>query len=361
MIYMNKRYSNKLTLIFTGLILILLISACFNGQTPSNGDVSTPPDSTQTPPGQDTDNQPAGKPEILFVMKGVGIDIPPQDFRDIKEGGIDILTTEWGMEVKVEKARAFLNEANNAGLKVVMDAGFSYLAWGFTEQDWNNLPAGKRPEWQQDKVQQWVNEFKGHPAVYGWDICNEFGENLPSGAFAKNTQWPKTAITLEQLSQARADVLQIDSDKPVMIRMNQQSFEEPFGGIDNNFAPGIAEIVMLNLYSNYMKGDVVQWPGIINDIAQSDVDILENIDPATTVWIALGAFEQSGSFKKPTPEHLLDDIEDTLQLSGISTIGFFSWGPSTDYTTRRIWYLPESAPDLWKLIKFAIEDYKQTG
>jgi hypothetical protein len=357
---MIKSSVHALNLIIIALVLILLAGACVNNQSTENASISPHGDSKPTPDMENTANQTIEKPDLVFSMKGVGIDISTQDFTEMKEGGIEILTTEWGMEVKDNKARAFLDKAHNAGLKVVMDAGFSHTAWGFSSDDWDNLPPGKEPVWQKDRVQEWVNEFKDHPAVFGWDICNEFGENLPSGAAAENTHWPETAITVDQLKQARADVLQVDPDKPILIRMNHQSFEKRFGYIEHNFAPDIAEIVMLNLYSNYMENGRVVWSDAIKLVGQEDIDALKNTDPSTKVWIALAAFEDKGLFDRPTPENLLDDIEETYKLRDNSGVGFFCWGPTfPDSKSGRVWYLPESGPDLWKVIKFAIEDYQQ--
>jgi hypothetical protein len=360
-IFMIRKPFNVLTFIIIVLALILPAGACVDNQPTENGSISHPADSVSTPGVDNTDNQTIEKPDLVFSMKGVGIDIPAQDFTDMKEGGIEVLTTEWGMEEKVKKARAFLDKAYNAGLMVVMDAGFSYTAWGFSSDDWEDLPPGKEPEWQKDRVQEWVKEFKDHPAVFGWDICNEFGENLPTGAAAENTRWPETAITVDQLKQARADILEIDPDKPILIRMNHQSFEKRFGYIEHNFAPGIAEIVMLNLYSNYMENGRVVWSDAIKLVGQEDIDALNNIDPSTRVWIALAAFEDKGLFDRPSPENLLNDIEETYKLKDNSGVGFFCWGPTyPDSRFGKIWYLPESGPDLWKVIKFAIEDYQQT-
>jgi hypothetical protein len=355
---MKDIHIRQIFFLILALLLMLPIMACTNNQQ-QPGDIVREPPEQSMPANQDKEAPQGSEPDILFIMKGVDINIPPQDFHKMKEAGINILTTEWGMEEKPEKAKAFLDKAHNAGLKVVMDAGFSYPAWGFTVDDFDKLPPDKRPVWQKSRVQEWVKEFKDHPAVFGWDMCNEYGENLPSGAFSKDTEWPDTAITLEQLRQARQDILQINPDKPVMIRMNQQSFEEPFGGIEGNFSPNIAEVVMLNLYSNYLRNGSLLWPTIIEDIAQYDVDVLTGIDPDVNIWISLAAFEDIGLFQKPTPEMLLNDFEDTLQVSGINGVGFFSWGPAIDYSTGRIWYLPESGDDLWKLIRFVIDEYKQ--
>jgi hypothetical protein len=352
----NRNIGNYL-LIAIVFSIIIVLPACSPGQTQSENGTSGLPGQNITSP--NTEIPQVSKADMLFIMKGVGIDIPQKDFTEMKDGGIDILTTEWGMEEKPQKAKAFLDKAYNASLKVVMDGGFSYPAWGFTGNDETSLPTGKKPEWQKAKVQQWVEQFKDHPAVYGWDICNEYGENLPSGAFGDNSQWPETKITIDQIKQARADVLEIDPDKPIFIRMNHQYFEPKFGNIEGNFTRGMADVVILNLYSNYMQNNKVIWPTVIQNTAEADLNALRNIDPNTGVWLSLAAFEISGLFQKPSLESLLNDIEQSLQIPGFNGIAFFSWGPSPGDATGRKWYMPNTGSDLWKIIKFSIQDFRK--
>jgi hypothetical protein len=289
-----------------------------------------------------------------FIMKGVGINIPANDFLMMKDAGITILTTEWGMEQSTDKVNAFLDKANVVGLKVVMDGGFSDSAWGFTEDDWDNLAKGKKPVWQKHRVQDWVRAFKNHPAVLAWDICNEYGENLPSGAHAKNSEWPQTAITLEQLKQARNDVREIDSSRPILVRTFEWDLDEPPFGLHRPFEAGIAEIVMLNLYSNYLEKGRLQWPSVIEDVGEQCVKAVRTIDPNAKIWISISAFEQTGLFQKPTVTSLTRDIETTLGISNIDGIAFFAWGPTYAEPGNQPWYLPERGSDLWEAIKHDI-------
>ncbi len=335
-------------IIVTLLCLSLLAVGCFNNTPPA------PPEATGTPGSSGTNKTP-----LVFSMKGVALNIIDDDFSALSAAGIDVITTEWGMEADINVVKAFLDKARSANLKVVLDGGFSDTAWGFVGSDWGNLPEGKRPVWQKEKVQNWVKELKDYPAVYGWDICNEYGENFPSGAGAKNSKYPETAITIEQLKQARADVLEIDPGKPILIRMNHQYFEDKFGGIDRYFESGIADIVMLNLYSNYLNNGQEQWPNVIEDIAQSDVDVLKTRDLAIKVWICLAAFEEKGIFQKPPAVDLLRDIDNTLKVNSLDGIGFFCWGPISGSDVDKIWYLPRTGANLWSVIQSTIKDYKQ--
>ncbi len=241
---------------------------------------------------------------------------------------------------------------------LVLDGGFSSTAWGFTDGDWDNLPKGKMPTWQKDKVQNWVKAFKDHPAVFGWDICNEYGENLPSGVIAKNSQWPKTAITLQQLKQARSDVLQIDPSKPILIRTYEWDLNEPPFGNHRPFEAGLADIVMLNFYSNYLENNKLQWPDVIQDVGAKCVQVTKTKDPKVKIWVSIAAFEDATLFQRPTIASLTRDIKETLTILNVDGIAFFEWGPPIG--DKNGWYLPEKGADLWEAIKQSIPQIKSS-
>jgi hypothetical protein len=295
-------------------------------------------------------------PHMTFVMKGVDINIPLNDYVEMKVSGIKILTTEWGMERDPMAVEKFLDRAHAAGLKVVLDGGFSYTACGFTDDDWEELPRDKYPVWQKERVQKWIGALKDHPAVYAWDICNEFGENIPSGSHSKNSQWPDTRITLKQLLQSRADVLEMDPDKPLLVRMYSWDLEGIHSLNNEVIRAGIADIVMLNFYSNQMVGGKLTWPTAIIDSAQDHVNMVKKLAPDAEVWVAVATFEQSGVFQKPTEESLSRDIKDVLALENIDGVAFFAWGPIPGWDPENDWYLPETGADLWRVIKKSIKE-----
>jgi hypothetical protein len=288
----------------------------------------------------------------IYGMKGVGIKLPQSDFVDMKNAGIDILATEWGMEENVADARKFLDQAQAAGLKVVMDGGFSYTAWGFTDDDWDKLPKGKLPVWQKQRVQDWINALKDHPAIYAWDISNEFGENLPDGSDIPGSGWPKGRITTEQLRQARADVLAVDPGRPIHART--------YAGWDKGKMPAhvkallenkIADIISLNLYSNYLDKGKLEWPTVIQDMGAYYVEDIKKTDPGVVVWLSIGAFEEVGSFQRPVPEDVSRDLKYAGQIPGLDGITFFCWGPVNQWDITNTWYLPQTGADLWAVIK----------
>ncbi len=290
-------------------------------------------------------------PQMVFGMKGVGIDLPQQDFEDMKNAGIDILETEWGMEQDVRHARAFLDQAGKAGLRVVMDGGFSYTAWGFTNDDWVILPSGKRPMWQKGRVQSWIRALKDHPAIYAWDISNEFGENLPSGAIMPNSEWPQSVITPEQLRQARADVLAVDSTRPIVARMHGWDMGEMPQYVKALLSDKIADVISLNLYSNYLDEGKLQWPDVIADGGNYYVDAVKKESPGIKIWLALAAFEYLPTFQRPTPDAIERDMREALLISNLDGISFFCWGPVNQWDDTCNWYLPKTGADLWKTIQ----------
>jgi hypothetical protein len=294
-------------------------------------------------------------------MKGVGIDLPQADFDDMKQAGIDILSTEWGMEEGVDRAIVFLDKAHKVGLKVVMDGGFSARAWGFTDDDWDHLPTGKRPVWQKDRVQAWIRALKNHPAVYAWDICNEFGENLPSGAGLKNSDWPKSIITIKQITQAKADVLEADSTRPIHVRMYEWDLEDADSPVNALLVSGAADIISLNLYSNYLDKGKLQWQTVIADAGSDCVDEIKRKAPGTRVWISIAAFQYPKIFQRPTVAGLTRDIKDAAAIKALNGITFFCWGPVGQLDDKCDWYLPVSGADLWRIIQLEIARLKQAG
>jgi len=327
------------------LAVVMLISGCMQSVFPKEEPVS--------PPVQ-TDSHP-----VLFGMKGVAINLPQKDFDDMKKAGIEVLATEWGMEEDVGQARAFLDQAQKAGLKVVMDGGFSAFAWGFTNDDWDNLPAGKRPVWQKHRVKEWINALKEHPAIYAWDICNEFGENLPSGAGMKNSDWPESMITIEQIKQAKADVLEADPTRPIHVRMYGWDIGEMPAHVNALLENRIADIISLNLYSNYLSHGELQWTTVIKDAGIYFVDAIKQKSPGVKVWVSLAAFQYPQLFQRPTVDSLSRDIDNSAAIKNIDGITFFCWGPVSQWDDKGDWYLPVTGRDLWQTIQLRIAALKQ--
>jgi hypothetical protein len=326
---------------------LLFVPAC--NPPADNASISSPADPSGTAA------LPAS-PNMVYTMKGVAIELPQSDFENMRKAGITILATEWGMEESVGRARTFLDQAHKAGLKVVMDGGFSYKAWGFTDNDWDTLPRGKHPVWQKEKVQAWVRALKDHPAVYGWDISNEFGENLPDGAGIKGSDWPKGRLTTEQLMQARADVLAVDPGRPIHVRTYGWDVDKMQPHINAMLTSRVADIISLNLYSNYLANGKLQWPDVIQDAGQYYVENIKKLSPGTVVWLSVAAFEYKGLFQRPTIAGLNRDLKYVTLIKGLDGVSFFCWGPVSQWDETGDWYLPKSGADIWEVIKKYMKD-----
>jgi len=336
----------------TAEIIIILLFTTFTGCVfkPDGTNITLPSSNLSENRGNLTSSR------IIYTMKGVGIDLPPDDFADMKKAGIEILGTEWGMEESIVRVRAFLDQAEKAGLKVVIDGGFSYTAWGFTDDDWDDLPPGKHPVWQKERVQKWVDALKDHPAIYAWDICNEFGENLPSGAGIRGSDWPRGRITLEQIKQAKADIQAIDPTRPFHLRMYGWNTEKMEPHINALLSSGIIDIISLNLYSNYLEKGRLEWPGVIQDAGQYYVDKIKELSPKTKVWLSIAAFEYPGIFQRPTNFSLIRDLKSATRIKNLDGISFFCWGPVSQWDDKCNWYLPQTGTDIWDIIKRYLKD-----
>lgn len=298
--------------------------------------------------------------EIAGYMKGVEIEVSLEEMQEMRSAGITGITTEWGMEEDVARARAFLDRAHTADLKVVMDGGFSEAAWGYDYDE--GFSEDQLPVWQEDLVEEWVYALKDHPALFTWDISSEDGENFPNGA--GSSLWPeKSSLTIEQLKTASATVRAVDPQHPILLRMHYwDPSPNPFGA-GNWFADGIADIVMINLYSNYAEDHKTpNLPDMVREHGQRHIDEVRLVDPDATIWIAVAAFEAEtggGYFLRPTASDLRRDIKAVKALSGISGIGFLEWGPNV--WTAPFWYLPRDGEDLWQAIQEEIRSNESAG
>ena len=276
--------------------------------------------------------------QIFWHMKYIPANISDKELEDIKNSNISVLGTEWGMsDVNQKDVKLLLDRINSHRLKIILDAGFSPGAWGYN----NDIVTGleQKPVWQKELVQNWVAAFKNHPAIYGWDISNEAGENL--------TDDDSLRISLAQLKIAAADVRAVDSTHPIIIRMHYWDESDGDFGQKNPFDKNIADVVILNLYSNYSEdGKQVLLPNMINDSAQILINKIKAVDATARVWLCLAAYNEPPMFLKPSSQDVQRDLTAALKLTGIESIGFFGWGDKEDD-----WHLPRDGQNLLATIK----------
>lgn len=287
------------------------------------------------------------KSKTLWAMKNVPVSTSIVDLQKLKDGGIDVVTTEWGIGSDPTAVETFMQRTQEIGLQVVVDGGFSPAAWGYD----NTYDGGaQEPQWQGEVVQNWIRDLKKYANIYAYDINNEFGENLPVPAkdITDDTTWrEKYAIKKEQLRIVRNDVLQVDESKPLLLRLRQWDVNSDLFILEDHFEKDLVEIVMLNLYTNWV------WDGynpdedlMIQEKAQVYIDAIHAIDPDVEIWISLASFADEPYFRKPSPEHVRRDAENTFKLSDVHAIAFFGLG----YENASSWYLFRDGGDLWQEI-----------
>ncbi len=285
-----------------------------------------------------------GKRSIVWMMKGVGSQVSEEEMRAMRQAGITIIGTEWGIG-REEEMQVFLDRAQRAGLLVVGDGGFSEAAW---------KRKGDEVVFQREKVQQFVRRFFRHPALFGWDISNEAGENFSFSRFHNCSRSSGCGIlSVSDLREVRAAVREIDPVHPILVRMHYwDEWDDPFGE-GNPFAAGIADIVMLNIYSNYSAdGKTRALPRMVEDHAPRHVAAITEEDPSVEVWISIAAFAEDlpgdPVFLSPSPADLERDIVAACALP-VSGIGFYQWGP--EKYVDPLWYLPRDGERLWDVIR----------
>jgi hypothetical protein len=289
---------------------------------------------------QDEDIAPVTKDnQIFWHLKDIPADISETDLDFIATSGYTILMPEWGIDdVSVPDVINLLDRLEQRNIKIVLDAGFTAAAWDINSNIKEKEDGEHSSFWLPKKVESWVSALKTHPAVYGWDISNEAGENMIEDETFR--------ITLDQLRTASTDVRSFDNTHPIIIRMHYwDEYDGDFNGL-NPFDKGIADIVVLNLYSNYSNdGKKVLLPHMIKDSAQILESKIRSVDPDVDIWLSLSAYAEPPMFLKPTPSDLDRDIKASFDLKGFKSIGFFGWGsPDND------WYLPRDGFDLLEVI-----------
>ncbi len=146
--------------------------------------------------------------------------------------------------------------------------------------------------------------------------------------------------------------MEIDSTRPLLIRMHPWDTSQPSFGKDNPFEKGLADIVMLNIYSNFVHEGKTN-PNLIDELGQFNVNEILAEDSDAKVWLSLAVFEEEPLFKRPSSNDLKNDIQISLRLDNVEGIGFYLWSQHSN--SGEISSLPEIYPDLWATIKIEIK------
>ncbi len=296
-------------------------------------------ESNKTEKAESKNNVEISEEKIKWIIKDVDVNATQEELNEIKNAGFDIIHVEWGLKVGMEKAKEFLEKAKKAGLYVVMDAGFSPAAWGINEEN-------KIPKLQEEKLTEWINALKSYENIYAWDICNEYGTNFRDYEEGEN-EFP---IYLEELREAKNLVKNLDPKRKILIRMHDWDYEELNFDLKDRYEKGLADIFMLNMYSNWIgEGENAE---LIKD-TEKYIQKIKAIDPDVEIWVAIASFEEMPYFKKPESKKLEEEIEYLMNIKDIKGIGFYGFG------SKERWYLPRDGKDLWETIKDEINKNKE--
>lgn len=293
---------------------------------------------------------------ILAILKDVGeaaydhFGLTKDDFLKIKQAGFDVIEGNFDICAPDADVKFFLDSAEEAGLRVILNAGSGEAEWGYTCD--GNLEPGQKPVWQRERVEAWVEKWKAYPALYAWDTSNEDGGTFPFGAggVTPDPAWEtKYSLSVGKLSQAYADVKSFDPSHPILIRMNGWYFYDNTGnffGPGNSFGKDVADIVMINAYSN-VDG---YFDDFVSTVLMRATRSMYAIDPDVRMIPALGVWSEPTTWIKPTREHLINDYNQALKAENLEGIAFFKYGASEG----KDWFLPDATrgdPMLWQMIR----------
>lgn len=279
------------------------------------------------------------------ILKDVGeacmdhFGLQEKDFELMQSAEINIIEGNFDICATDEDVKYILDKSLEYGIKVIMPAGSGEAEWGY-ECDEEPYPEDQKPIWSKEKVSAFVNKWKSHEAVYAWDISNEAGSVFPNPTL-------QNMLTLEQLQTAYRDVKNTDNNHPIMIRMNGWYFydyEDNFFREGNSFGKDVADIVMVNAYSNVDE----YFPDFVSTVVDRSSKAIFEVNKDVEIFVALGAWEEKPLWVKPSKGNFNQEIETVKSLDNISGIAFFKYG-----VDKSEWYLPDidnGAADLWEII-----------
>lgn len=294
------------------------------------------------------------------ILKDVGeaaythFGLAEDDFVSIKNAGFDVIEGNFDICADDSDVQFFLDNAKKNGLAVILNAGSGEAEWGYSCD--GNFLLGQKPVWEAAKVKAWVQKWKAHEALFAWDTSNEDGGTFPfgTGGTQPDPQWEtKYAVSEGQLQQAYRDVKSIDPQHPIMIRMNGWYFydnADDFFRPGNSFGKNVADIVMINAYSNVDE----YFDDFVSTVLMRVARSIYAIDPRVVLIPSLGVWNEPPLWIKPTVDHLTHDYQQALKAERLVGVAFFKYGAKKGAD----WYLPSSTrgdPVLWKAISSLIK------
>jgi hypothetical protein len=283
--------------------------------------------------------------DILIMLKDVGepylehFGLRDSDFDDIYQHGVSIIGVNFDICASDEDVQYLLDQSERVGLRVVMPAGAGEAEWGYACDA--DIPSTQEPKWDADGVRKWVRTWKDHSAVYAWDISNEAGGNFPNADEGYR-------VSLEALQTAYLDVKKIDPEHPILIRMNGwffYDFDEDFFREGNPYGPGVADIVMVNAYSNVED----YYDDFVSTVTTRAAESIKELSPDIEIIVSIGVWEEKPLWYLPSMDHVQHDVRDAKNSAPIA-IAFYKYGA---YDTE--WWLPKHNSVLWKWLSESVK------
>ena len=146
------------------------------------------------------------------------------------------------------------------------------------------------------------------------------------------------------MKQAYQDVKNIDDEHPLMIRMNGWYFydyDEDFFRGGNPFGSDVADIVMLNAYSNVDD----YYDDFVQTVVSRARTHVEKFTYDVELIISLGGWEEPPLWYKPSIEHFMHDYEAAILYAEPVAIAIFKYG-----ALGEDWWMPDNNKELWDLL-----------
>jgi hypothetical protein len=323
-----------------------VVSESASGKAEKPDDVSGEAGETDEPVGV-AKTQTDGKP--LLILKDVGepyldhFGLSSSDYRAIKASGTDIIGVNFDICASESDVLSLLEGAEDAGLTVIMPAGSGEAEWGYPCD--GEFADTLKPKWQKERVQEWVKKWAYHPAIFAWDISNEAGQNFPNAQRREDT-WTQEgyALTLPQLQEAYADVKAADPTRPILARMNGWFFydyDSNFFRTGNPYGKGVADIVMVNAYSNVEEF----FDDMVRTVANRTQTAVHSMNPNAKIIVAVGAWKESPMWYLPSVEHFNNDVLAAQSINDLLGVAVFKYGAE-----QSEWWMPRDAKELWSVL-----------
>lgn len=295
---------------------------------------TTQPKNINTP----TQKQPS---QGIKMLKDVGeaymdhFGLTETDFINFKKMGVNLIEGNFDICATDTDIRFLLDNADRNNIKVIMPAGSGEAEWSY-KCNQEPYPKSQKPVWNKTAVTKFINKWKSHPAIYGWDTSNEAGSVLPNA----NPDTYANMLTLVQIQQAYKDVKAADPNRPVMIRQNGWFYyddDKNFFKRGNPYTSNVADIVMINAYSNVEE----YFPDFVSTVMNRSQKAILEVDPKVKFIVSLGVWNEPPLWKKPTTQQLQNDLNQYKKLNNVMGIAYFKYGANGSE-----WYMPKDSKDL---------------